>query len=696
MMYCGVCGAVVEDNAKFCGNCGAPVIPLESENPTNTVESSIPICEDPLIQEPAVPARPHLSKKAPGVRMAICTALVALVAFGGWFYLRMQNNQLNQEWNMRTESIAQSDIAICNAQADQLEEAWQALSFFDLEKKRTLLAQMTETDTDAQSCRTQLDQLDSQYKTLAAELDQCYQTSSYGTLEQQLETLANAIEVHQDPDEAQTILAQAKAGLTALQNENQDYIGSRLQQYQAINMAQADVQDKAKYDTWMATLQKIAADKSYSQLEDALSMLDSITAPYVEPAQILQLLVQQVDATDYPNVKLYLQIEDPLTGQVPDSLEDSFFYIRKQDANRNYVSQQILNVSQLNELEALNIDMVADVSGSMNGAPLQEAKGIMTSFIQSVQFSAGDLVELTTFSDGVYLEQEFTDDAQLLSSQVHSLTTGDMTSLYDALYTAVTRVAARPGAKCVIAFTDGLDNYSSCTADDVVAIAQRYQVPIFIIGIGGNDYSSVQYIANQTGGSYYQVDHVDSMEAIYEDVYRQQKELYMLEFQDSSGAAITDASELLIGYNSTQYGGKTEYNYTPNVLINVQGPALFSDGPEAVVEAYMKAFDDAVTENNFSHIQPYLLSGSAIYTMQQKFVQQKIEELLDSYEIVSVDYTSNDQCIVTTRETYYVQTPNTPLHLLTQQCKYIVVRQNGQWFLKDFAEHVQVLSKINQ
>lgn len=52
MMYCGVCGAVVEDNAKFCGNCGAPVIPLESENPTNTVESSIPICEDPLIQEP--------------------------------------------------------------------------------------------------------------------------------------------------------------------------------------------------------------------------------------------------------------------------------------------------------------------------------------------------------------------------------------------------------------------------------------------------------------------------------------------------------------------------------------------------------------------------------------------------------------------------------------------------------------------
>ena len=43
-----------------------------------------------------------------------------------------------------------------------------------------------------------------------------------------------------------------------------------------------------------------------------------------------------------------------------------------------------------------------------------------------------------------------------------------MTSLYDALYTAVERVAAQNGARCVIAFTDGNDNYSNCTKEDVV------------------------------------------------------------------------------------------------------------------------------------------------------------------------------------------------------------------------------------
>ncbi len=107
--------------------------------------------------------------------------------------------------------------------------------------------------------------------------------------------------------------------------------------------------------------------------------------------------------------------------------------------------------------------MVADVSGSMDGAPLAEAKNIMINFINSVQFDAGDLVELTSFSTGVRLEQEFCDDPNVLTNDINALYTDDMTSLYDALYTAVERVATQTGARCVIAFTDGNDNYSNCT-----------------------------------------------------------------------------------------------------------------------------------------------------------------------------------------------------------------------------------------
>ncbi len=47
----------------------------------------------------------------------------------------------------------------------------------------------------------------------------------------------------------------------------------------------------------------------------------------------------------------------------------------------------------------------------------------MNNFISSVQFEAGDLVELTSFSTGVRLEQEFCDDADLLTQKVNQLFT---------------------------------------------------------------------------------------------------------------------------------------------------------------------------------------------------------------------------------------------------------------------------------
>ena len=77
----------------------------------------------------------------------------------------------------------------------------------------------------------------------------------------------------------------------------------------------------------------------------------------------------------------------------------------EKDANQKYIKQVVTSANQLNEKESLKINMVADVSGSMDGAPLAEAKNIMTNFINSVQFDAGDLVELTSFSTGVRLEQ---------------------------------------------------------------------------------------------------------------------------------------------------------------------------------------------------------------------------------------------------------------------------------------------------
>lgn len=43
-------------------------------------------------------------------------------------------------------------------------------------------------------------------------------------------------------------------------------------------------------------------------------------------------------------------------------------------------------------------------------------------------------------------------------------------------------------------------------------------VPVFIIGIGSIDYADVNDIATQTGGMYYNVSDVTSMDKIYEEI----------------------------------------------------------------------------------------------------------------------------------------------------------------------------------
>ena len=144
--------------------------------------------------------------------------------------------------------------------------------------------------------------------------------------------------------------------------------------------------------------------------------------------------------------------------------------------------------------------------------------------MESVQFDIGDEVELTTFSTGVQQAIPFTKDKSKISQRIMNLTTDNMTSLYDALFAAVNTTAVQNGAKCVVAFTDGKDNYSQCKADDVIEVAKKYKIPVFIIGIGDtiNTYD-LQRICDQTNGFYRNINNIDNMAEIYQEIYRQQK-----------------------------------------------------------------------------------------------------------------------------------------------------------------------------
>lgn len=676
-MICRNCGAEINEGSIFCQRCG-----------TGIMENAVP-----NVQPEAVEVKK--GKNVAGKVIGIAAGGLLVAAAAAFGVLGFFNNSLKKEKDALGVSVSEYKIEKYNDKLESISGEWEECSFFDITSKKELLEEIESLLEDASEDAALLEKWNEELTELKEQKAGYDLAESFSDYEDALKECVNALE-QKDVDQVEDAFEEAEEVLETVIEENNRIVEEKMEYFSNVDLTYAEKQEIEEYNNGIAALEKMIAQEEYQGAEELFGTMDELIYPYIKPEKALNLHVQQVDVSDFPNVKLYVQIEDAGTKEVPTNLEQALFYIGKKDANGNYIRQKVSKVNQLNQVEALSVNMVADVSGSMDGSYMEDAKKVMKNFVKSVQFNAGDKVELIAFSTGVYLEREFCSDANLLTRDIDNLQIDNMTSLYDALYSAVTRTASQTGARCVMAFTDGYDNYSSCDMYDVVEVAKRYKVPIFIIGIGSVDSDAISYIASETGGAYHNINEIDSMEDIYKNIYKQQKEMFMVEFVDSSEMNISNNSDIIIRYNSPEYGGESYESYTPNILLNVNSDTFFKEGPEAVVEAYMKAFDDAMTNSDFSYIEEYLLYDSPIYKAQSKYVLRNIAEALDSCEIVEVSYLNNDECIVKTRETYFVQRPNEPLSLLTQECKYVVVYVNGKWQMQAFAESVNVLSQIKQ
>lgn len=673
-MFCEKCGKKLENGVKFCPSCGNRVeIP---ENQTDTVYEQ--------------PEKSKKSRKKSKLPLVLIAVLAIILIVGGILYgtvgLDMQKDKL-------AVKIKKAGIPQYTEEMNEIVDEWDDFGIFSISDKRNDLHKLKKIVNYLDEYNTAVDE----YKSMNKEKEQyALDEDSYKEYENALHDCSDAIE-QKNPESLINAVEIAKETLKDLKKADDSYVEDRVKMYEGLDLKDAGDDVVSGYKKNLKEIQDLTGKgkKDYKAIKEAFSKMDQIVYQYIEPKNQAVVSIQQIDASEFPTVKLYMSIKDKTTGNVIENLDDAFFYINKQDANAKYVKQVVKSANQLNEKEALKVDMVADVSGSMDGSPLNEAKQVMSDFVGSVQFDAGDLVELTSFSTGVCLEQEFSDDAATLTNDINNLVTGDMTSLYDALYTAVERVAAQNGARCVIAFTDGNDNYSNCTKEDVVNVANRYHVPVFIIGIGSIDYADVNDIATQTGGMYYNVSDVTSMDKIYEEIYQMEKQLYLVEFEDNTGATVGDIANIQAGHHSIDYGGECEYTYTPNVLMSAKSRDIYTDGPQAAVEGYLKNFDSAMNKSDFSLISGYLKNGSPIYTEQEKYVLRDITERLDSYELTDVSYADANNCVISTRETYYVQVKGKPLQLMTQECKYNVENQVDKWQLTSFAD-IKVVSRIKQ
>lgn len=275
------------------------------------------------------------------------------------------------------------------------------------------------------------------------------------------------------------------------------------------------------------------------------------------------------DVSAYPVIRAYFRVERQDDGKTVEDLDVDSFRIQERLQGGEYLAREIRAVSPLESL-GLNIDLVADKSSSISYHDMDSIRRVMIEFVNHLQYNVGDKAEILAFDDIVQQMCYFTDDVGLLVNGINNMATDGLTAFYDAVYAGIRNASLQGGARCVIAFTDGMDNRSIHNAAEVVSYANKNQVPVYIIGVGDAVETSIlQNIATQTGGRYWFINDLYDLEDIFSEIYAEQKELYMVEYVSDPDADPYALREMQASVRGGGYEGSVSSSFTS--AFSVQG-----------------------------------------------------------------------------------------------------------------------------
>jgi Ca-activated chloride channel homolog len=151
--------------------------------------------------------------------------------------------------------------------------------------------------------------------------------------------------------------------------------------------------------------------------------------------------------------------------------------------------QEITNFSD--DDSPVSVGVVFDTTGSMSGEKVRRAREALGHFIQTSHDR--DEYFLITLHDGrAFLNLDRTRDSQAILDRLMFVQTKGNTALYDAVYLATERVQRGTHPKrAVLVISDGQDNNSRYTFNELRRVLKESDVVVYAIGIlGGGDAGS--------------------------------------------------------------------------------------------------------------------------------------------------------------------------------------------------------------
>jgi VWFA-related protein len=133
------------------------------------------------------------------------------------------------------------------------------------------------------------------------------------------------------------------------------------------------------------------------------------------------------------------------------------------------------------DLSSVSVALLFDISGSMEGH-LHDARETARHMLSWLE--PRDEAAVFTFDTELVESTPFTEGLKTLPESMTKIVPFGATSLLDAIAATARRVNAREGRRrAVVVLTDGADNWSRLSPDQVASIASGIDVPVYIFGV---------------------------------------------------------------------------------------------------------------------------------------------------------------------------------------------------------------------